>query len=133
MLRSEEPVQGVVRINGKALDQSQLKKYDKNEKSLVTCLSLTHKGKTPQARASISVTQWLSRQSPKLRLCVCCLQTKQYRNPRASNQLSVCDGPSLYRAKPDLTNLQMNGNVSSYFSSFLQMKLHCFSTVKFLS
>ena len=51
MLGLDTPPQleGVARINGKPLEQSQLKKYDKNEKSLVTCLSLTHKGKTPQA------------------------------------------------------------------------------------
>ena len=50
MLGSQQPAEGVVRINGKALEQSQLRKYDKNEKYLVIGLAQTNKGKTPQAQ-----------------------------------------------------------------------------------
>ena len=45
----ESEAEGVVRINGKAMDQSQLKKYDKNEKHQVSSLAQTHKGKTHKA------------------------------------------------------------------------------------
>ena len=49
MLESEAVLEGVARISSRALDQSQLKKYDKNEKQLVTSLAQTQKGKTQMA------------------------------------------------------------------------------------
>ena len=58
MLGSQQEAQGVVRINGKALEQSQLRKYDKNEKYLVIGLAQTHKGKTPQAQPRYCYIVW---------------------------------------------------------------------------
>ena len=46
MLRFELPAaEGVMKINSGALDQSQLKRYDKNEKHLAVSLAHTSKGK----------------------------------------------------------------------------------------
>ena len=46
MLRFDQTVaEGVMKINSRALDQSQLKRYDKNEKHLAARLALTSKGK----------------------------------------------------------------------------------------
>ena len=46
MLRFEQPpTGGVKKINSRALDQSQLKRYDKNEKHLALSLAHTSKGK----------------------------------------------------------------------------------------
>ena len=46
MLRLDQlEAEGVMKINSRALDQSQLKRYDKNEKHLVARLALTSKGK----------------------------------------------------------------------------------------
>ena len=52
MLGLDTPPQpeGVARINGKPLEQSQLKKYDKNEKQLVIVLAQTHKGNSRLVR-----------------------------------------------------------------------------------
>ena len=46
MLRLDQiEAEGVMKINSRALDQSQLKRYDKNEKHLAARLALTSKGK----------------------------------------------------------------------------------------
>ena len=47
MLRFDQTVaEGVMKINSRALDQTQLKRYDKNEKHLAVSLAQTSKGKT---------------------------------------------------------------------------------------
>ena len=47
MLRCDQTTaEGVVKINSRALDQSQLKRYDKTEKHLAVSLAQTSKGKT---------------------------------------------------------------------------------------
>ena len=46
MLRFDQTTaEGVVKINSRALDQSQLKRYDKNEKHLAASLAHSSKGK----------------------------------------------------------------------------------------
>ena len=45
MLRFDQTAEGVMKINSRALDQSQLKRYDKNEKHLAASLAHTSKGK----------------------------------------------------------------------------------------
>ena len=46
MLRLDQiEAEGVMKINSRALDQSQLKRYDKNEKHLAVSLAHTSKGK----------------------------------------------------------------------------------------
>ena len=46
MLRSELPAEGVIKINSRAVEPSQLKKYLKNEKQLTLTLAQTSKGKS---------------------------------------------------------------------------------------
>ena len=46
MLRFDQTVaEGVMKINSRALDQTQLKRYDKNEKHLAASLAHSSKGK----------------------------------------------------------------------------------------
>ena len=50
MLRCDQTTaEGVVKINSRALDQSQLKRYDKTEKHLAVSLAQTSKGKTRES------------------------------------------------------------------------------------
>ena len=50
MLRCDQTTaEGVVKINSRVLDQSQLKRYDKTEKHLAVSLAQTSKGKTRES------------------------------------------------------------------------------------